>query len=113
MFYSRFTNLSMMCMVSSCIVLGAENSSSSASVSSGKTFQMVQAVFLPCPVKLDTVSHHTKAWNIGSFFPYWLQFHGLRDIRTFSHFQTPNIAEVDVRYKDVLCITSDEVDFSI
>ena len=35
-------------------------------VSSGSTVQIAQAVFLPCPVKLDTVLHPVRAWNVGS-----------------------------------------------
>ena len=63
--YSRITNLSMVCMTSSGMSVGAADNFSSASVSSGSTVQIAQAVFLPYPVKLDTVSHPVRAWNIG------------------------------------------------
>jgi len=64
--YNRITNLSMMRIASSGMSRGAEDSSNSASVSSGSTVQTAHAVFLPCRAKLDTVSHPVRAWNIGS-----------------------------------------------
>ena len=64
--YNRITNLSMMHIASFGMSRGAEDSSSSASVSSGSTVQTAHAVFLPCLAKLDTVSHPVRAWNIGS-----------------------------------------------
>ena len=63
-FCPTITNLLM--VTSSCMSLGATDNFSSASVSSGSTVQIAMAVFLPCPVKLDTVSHSVRAWNISS-----------------------------------------------
>lgn len=63
--YNRITNRSMM-RIRSGISRGTEDSSSSASVSSGSTVHTAHAVFLPRVAKLHTVSHPVRAWNIGS-----------------------------------------------
>ena len=55
--YKRMTNLPMHCRTSSGLVLSVEYTFSNASVKYGSTAQMVQAVFLPCQAKLDTVLH--------------------------------------------------------
>ena len=59
--YKRMTNLSMQCRMSSGMVLRAEATFGSASVNSGSTAEMAEAVLLPCPAKLDTVSHLVRA----------------------------------------------------
>ena len=61
-------NFSIDCMTYSCISLGADDNCCRASVNPGNTFQIAQADFLPCPAKLETVSHPVKAWNIGNVF---------------------------------------------
>ena len=64
--YSRIANLSMDCITYSGISLGAEDSCSSLSVNSGSTFQSGHGDFLPCPAKLEAVSHPVRAWNTGN-----------------------------------------------
>ena len=63
--YMRITNLSICdCAFSvrfPCILV----SSSKASVTSGYTFHVSQAVFSPLPPNADTVSHPVKAWKMG------------------------------------------------
>ena len=59
------TNLSIMFTASSGISFGPYASINSASVCSSSYFHVDHAVFFPCPAKLDTVSQHVKAWNIG------------------------------------------------
>ena len=44
---------------------GMRKSYSKASVTSGNTFQISQAVFFPPPVNKDTVSHPVRAWKMG------------------------------------------------
>jgi len=56
----------MMRISSSGMSRGEEESSSSASVSSGHTVETAHALFLPRLAKLNTVSHPVRAWNIGS-----------------------------------------------
>ena len=58
-------NLSMAFMASSVTLAGESANFSSVPVSSGNDFQMVHAVFFPCPTKDDTVSQPIIAWNIG------------------------------------------------
>ena len=60
-------NLSIMLMLiaSSGISFGPFISIASASVSSGSDFYVDHYAFFPCAAKLDTVSQHVKAWNIG------------------------------------------------
>ena len=50
---------------SSLTSLGMRNSSSKASITSGNTFQISQAVFFPLPANEDTVSHPVRAWKMG------------------------------------------------
>jgi len=61
----RMTNLSIACILSSGIPVGACASVSKAPVSSGNQFQVVHAVFFPWATNADTVSHPVRAWNIG------------------------------------------------
>ena len=63
--YSRMTNLSMVCKISSCMSLCAYDNVNSASVSCGS------AVFLACPTKLDTchnLCESIKHWKFLSLF---------------------------------------------
>ena len=63
---SGMTNLSIVCITSSCMLLGAGDHVYIASVSWGNAFQVVHAIFLPCATKVDTMSQPVRAWNIGS-----------------------------------------------
>ena len=45
--------------------LGMRKSSSEASITSGNTFQISQAVFFPLPANEDTVLHPVRAWKMG------------------------------------------------
>ena len=59
------TNVSIIFIASSGISYGPSASINSASVSSDSDFHVDCAVFFPCPAKLDTVSQHVEAWNLG------------------------------------------------
>ena len=59
------TNLSIACILSSRIPVGACARVSQAPVSSGNEFQVVHVVFFPWPKNADTVSDPVSAWNIG------------------------------------------------
>jgi len=64
--YIKTTKRSKMCETSSGMKITGREMSVKARVTSGYASQVSQTVFLPLPLKDDTVSQPVKAWNPGS-----------------------------------------------